>query len=82
MKAKVRLTDAFSGRSINVITELVNRRWDMYEFSFESLSDFQRKKIEDFFGKENAYHTKAEIIFKNKPLSPRHHGKVKNHGEQ
>lgn len=62
MKAKVRLTDAFSGRSIIVITELVNRRWDMYEFSFESLSDFQRKKIEDFFGKENAYHTKAEII--------------------
>lgn len=62
MKAKVRLTDAFSGRSINVITELVNRRWDMYEFSFESLSDFQRKKIEDFFGKENAYHTKSEII--------------------
>lgn len=34
----------------------------MYEFSFDSLSDFQRKKIEDFFGKENAYHTKAEII--------------------
>lgn len=62
MKAKVRLKDAFSGRSINVITELVNRRWDIYEFSFESLSDFQRKKIEDFFGKENAYHTKAEII--------------------
>lgn len=62
MKAKVRLTDAFSGRSINVITKLVNRRWDMYEFSFESLSDFQRKKIEDFFGKENAYHTKVEVI--------------------
>lgn len=62
MKAKVRLTDAFSARSINVITKLVNTEMDKYEFSFESLSDFQRKKIEDFFGKENAYHTKAEII--------------------
>lgn len=62
MKAKVRLTDAFSGRSINVITKLVNTEMDKYEFTFDSLSDFHRKKIEDFFGKENAYHTKAEII--------------------
>ena len=62
MKAKVRLTDAFSGRSIHVITKLVNTEMDKYEFTFDSLSDFQRKKIEDFFGKENAYHTKAEII--------------------
>ena len=62
MKAKVRLTDAFSGRSINVITKLVNTEMDKYEFTFDSLSDFQRKKIEDFFGKENVYHTKVEII--------------------
>ena len=62
MKAKVRLTDAFSGRSINVITKLVNTEEDKYEFSFANLSDFQRKKIEDFFGRENAYHTKVEIV--------------------
>lgn len=62
MKAKVRLTDAFSGRSIHVITKLVNTEMDKYEFTFDSLSDFQRKKIEDFFGKENAYHIKFEII--------------------
>ena len=62
MKAKVRLTDAFSGRSINVITTLVNTEFDKYEFSFANLSDFQRKKIEDFFGRENAYHTKVEIV--------------------
>lgn len=74
MKAKVRLTDAFSGRSIHVITKLVNTEYYKYEFTFDSLTDFQRKKIEKFFGKENAYHTKAEIIFKNKPLRPRHHG--------
>ena len=62
MKAKVRLTDAFSGRSINVVTKLVNTEFDKYEFTFDSLSDYQRKKIEDFFGKENAYHTKVEVI--------------------
>lgn len=62
MKAKVRLTDALSGRSINVITKLVNTEFDKYEFTFDSLSDYQRKKIEDFFGRENAYHTEAEIV--------------------
>lgn len=62
MKTKVRLTDALSGRSINVITKLVNTEFDKYEFTFDSLSDYQRKKIEDFFGRENAYHTEAEIV--------------------
>ena len=62
MKAKVRLTDAFSGRSINVITKLVNTEFDKYEFTFDNLSDYQRKRIEDFFGIENAYHTEAEIV--------------------
>lgn len=62
MKAKVRLTDAFSGRSINVITKLVNTEFDKYEFTFDGLSDYQRKRIEDFFGRENAYHTKSEIV--------------------
>ena len=62
MKAKVRLTDAFSGRSINVITKLVNTEGDKYEFSFANLSDYQRKKIEDFFGRDNAYHTEVEIV--------------------
>ena len=62
MKAKVRLTDAFSGRRINVITKLENTEYDKYEFTFDSLSDFQRKKIEDFFGGLQAYHTKADIL--------------------
>ena len=62
MKAKVRLTDAFSGRSINVITKLVNTEEDKYEFSFANLSDGQRKKIEDFFGGLQAYHTKSDIL--------------------
>lgn len=64
MKAKVRLTDSFSGRSINVITKLVNTEYDRYEFTFANLSDYQRKRIEYFFGRENAYHTKSEIVNK------------------
>ena len=62
MKAKVRLTDALSGRSINVITKLDNTEYDKYEFSFANLSDGQRKKIEDFFGVLQAYHTKSDIL--------------------
>ena len=62
MKAKVRLTDALSGRSINVITKLDNTEGNKYEFTFANLSDWQRKKIERFFGSMNAYHTKPEII--------------------
>lgn len=64
MKAKVRLTDEYSGRSINIITRLEESDWtpDTYEFSFDNLSDGQRKKIEDFFGGMAAYYTKSEII--------------------
>lgn len=62
MKAKVKLTDTYTGRSINIITELMNTYGDEYEFSFEMLSDRQHAKIENYFGKMNAYYTKAEII--------------------
>lgn len=62
MKAKVRLTDAFSGRSINVITKLENTEYDKYEFSFANLSYGQRRKIEGFFGGLQAYHTKSDIL--------------------
>ena len=63
MKAKVKLTDEYSGRSINLITTLEESDWtpDTYEFSFGNLSDGQRKKIEDFFGSIAEY-VKAEII--------------------
>ena len=39
MKAKVRLTDAFSGRSINVINKHENTEIDNYENTFANLSD-------------------------------------------
>lgn len=62
MKAKVRLTDDYSGRSINLIVRLVNTESDKYEFSYGTLSDYQRKKIENYFGKMNAYYTSVDIL--------------------
>lgn len=63
MKAKVQLIDTYSGRSINIIVNLVeDDYYGDYRFSFESLTDNQRKKIENYFGKINAYYTKSEII--------------------
>lgn len=62
MKAKVKLIDKYSGRSINLISELEENFCGNYEFTFDCLSKGQRKKIEDFFGKYNAYHTDIEII--------------------
>lgn len=62
MKAKVKLTDTYTSRSINIITDLMNTYGDIYEFSFEMLSDRQHDKIEKFFGKMAAYYTKADIL--------------------
>lgn len=62
MKAKVKLTDDYSGRSINVVVNLVNYESDKYGFTFESLNRRQRKKIEDFFGHQNAYYSSIEIL--------------------
>ena len=62
MKAKVKLTDHFSGRSLVLICSLVNDYYDHYGFSFSVLSDYQRRKIESYFGKLNAYYTDVDII--------------------
>lgn len=63
MKAKVQLTDTYTGRSINIITTLVADDFTRdYGFSWATLTKYQRKKIEDYFGGRNAYYTKIEII--------------------
>lgn len=62
MKAKVRLTGPYQGRSLVIICNLVNDYSDHYGFSFSALSDYQRRKIESYFGKLNAYYTDVEII--------------------
>lgn len=62
MKAKVKLTDTYTGRSINLVVELMNTEDDKYEFSFQNLSDRQHTKIRNYFGKLAAYYTKPEIL--------------------
>ena len=62
MKAKVRLTCPCSVRSLILICKLINVYSEHYSFSFSALSDYQRRKIESYFGKLNAYHTDAYII--------------------
>ena len=62
MKAKVRLTGPCSGRSLILICNLVNVYSEHYCFSFSALSDYQRRKIESYFGKLNAYYTDVDII--------------------
>lgn len=67
MKAKVTLTDKYSNRSINIICEVENialvGESDKWWYNPELLSDYQRKKIENFFGKMNAYYTSWEIQY-------------------
>ena len=64
MKAKVKLTDMYSGRNLVLVCALVeySRNPGSYGFSFETLSDFQHNKIESYFGKLNAYSTHVDII--------------------
>lgn len=53
MKAKVTLRDNYSGRNINVICNVeniaLNGKPDHWCYNVEYLSNYQRKKIEDFF---------------------------------
>lgn len=62
MKAKVKLTSPCSGLNLVLICNLVNVYADHYCFSFSALSNFQRRKIESYFGKLNAYYTDVDII--------------------
>lgn len=65
MKAKVKLTDQYSGRNLVLICELDDDSIpseNRYFFSYDKLSDFQRRKIELYFGKLNAYYTHVDII--------------------
>lgn len=66
MKAKVNLRDNYSGRNINIICEVENVAYvgepDKWGYNPDLLSDYQRKKIEDFFGGEIAYHTSWEVV--------------------
>ena len=57
--AKVTLTDTYSNRSLGFCVKV--SKLDLEASNWGWLSDGQRKKAEDFFGKENAYHTSMSI---------------------
>lgn len=57
-RTKIELTDKYSGRSI--ILSINN--YDEEEYWYNQISDGQRRKIEDFFGKMAAYYTNVEIL--------------------
>ena len=65
---KIRFSN--NGRSINVVIKCNEGALSDYregnisasELVYDRLSDGQRKKIEDFFGSMNAYHSTIEIL--------------------
>lgn len=65
---KVRFSN--NGRSINVVIKCKEETLSDYEegiiyiteLVYDRLSDGQRRKIENFFGKTNAYHSSIEIL--------------------
>lgn len=65
---KIRFSN--NGRSINVVIKCTEGALSDYregiisasELVYDRLSDGQRKKIEDFFGAMNAYHSTIEIL--------------------
>ena len=57
---KVALTDIYSNRSLTFRVKC-KKLYDCYVSKWSWLSPYQRKKAEDFFGKENAYHTHISI---------------------
>lgn len=59
---KIRLLDEYSGRSIDL--RVKDKDWRKTEWlgSWSFLTDYQRKRIESYFGKVAAYYTKIEIL--------------------
>lgn len=64
MKAEVRFMDGW--KSINLVCKVLNVSHEgednKYAFINEYLSDYQRMKLERFFGKIGAYYAKVEIV--------------------
>lgn len=55
---KIELTDKYTSRSIT----LSIKNYTNEEYWYNQISDGQRKKIENFFGKMAAYYTNVEIL--------------------
>ena len=57
-RTRIKLTDKYTGRSI----ALSIKNYTNEEYWYNQISNGQRKKIENFFGKMAAYYTSAEIL--------------------
>lgn len=57
-RTRVELTDKYTGRSIT----LSIKNYTDEEYWYNQISDGQRKKIENYFGKMAAYYTNVEIL--------------------
>lgn len=56
----ITMTDNYSGRSLTFRTTL--SKWESKLDKWDWMSDGQRKKAEDFFGKYNAYYASITIM--------------------
>lgn len=58
---KITLTDKYSGRSLNL--RVSEKMWANVETfgGYSFLTDYQRKRVEDFFGKIAAYYTTITV---------------------
>lgn len=59
---KIEFTDSYSGRSL--VLHFSEKQFKLMEEGDwrDAITDYQRKRIENFFGKMNAYYTKVEIL--------------------
>lgn len=59
---KIQFTDSYSGRSL--VLHFNDKQMRILEDDewYMAITDYQRKRLENFFGKMNAYYTKMEIL--------------------
>lgn len=56
---KVTLTDRYSGRSLAF--RVTHDKWENREYKYGWMTDYQRKRAENFFGEMAAYYTVIEV---------------------
>lgn len=59
---KIKFTDSYSGRSLVLHFSDKQMRIMEDEDWRAAITDYQRKRMENFFGKMNAYYTKMERL--------------------
>ena len=59
---KIEFTDSYSGRSL--VLHFTEKQFQILQDEdwTRAITDYQRKRLENYFGKMNAYYTKIEIL--------------------